>query len=158
MDFVKEIKDILMLPNHQKDNKLEFLNEVLEYGHGYDLEKEDIIEGLKLLLAAALREQEPMMKQRFLRTIFLAVVCRQGKYLRRSDIDWSSLAASLSSLSKWQLIYALDILGASGQNGYVPALDQYIHHVDPEISKRAMEGIDSIKFLSAYDADPQNGG
>ncbi len=111
MDIVKEIKDILAHPKpHEKDRGLERMNDVFEYGYGYDLKKEDIVEGVKLLLAAALQEQEPMMKRKIFRTLFKAVVFRQGKYLRRSNVNWDLLVDSFSSLNKWQFGYALDIL------------------------------------------------
>ncbi len=157
MDVVKEIKDILAHPKpHEKDRGLERMNDVFEYGYGYDLKKEDIVEGVKLLLAAALQEQDPMMKRMIFRTLFKAVVFRQGKYLRRSNVNWDLLVDSLSSLNKWQFGYALDILGLTGQEKYVPVLDRYTHHIDAEVRDVALRAIKNIKVLAEYDANPQN--
>ena len=153
MDIVKEIKDILALLNqHAKDRGLERMNDVFEYGYGYDLEEEDIVEGVRLLLAAALREQDPVIKQRILRTIFKAVVYRPAKSMI-SGIDWDSLAASFSSLDKWQLAYSIVILGLTGQKRYIPILEPYTLHTDPDIRERAIDAIKKINSMTAHTPD-----
>ena len=64
----------------------------------------------------------------------------------------------LPSLNKWQLGYALDILGLTGQEKYVSTLDGYALHADPEVREGALRAIKNISVLVAYDANPQNGG
>ena len=153
MDITKAIKEALELPNsHRKENALESINEVLEYGHGEILERDELIQGVKLLLAAALQEEDSDMKRRLLRTISQAVVFHQGKYLRRSSVDWDPLASSVASLEIPQLEYALLILGVSGREKYVPVLERYTQHTGPRISKLALKAIDDIKLFDAYDA------
>ncbi|MBV9710676.1 MAG: hypothetical protein JO011_07175, partial [Ktedonobacteraceae bacterium] len=130
MDIVKEIKEMLALPNqHAKERGLERIIDVLEYKHGYDLNEENIVESIKLLLTAALQEQDPMLKRKFFRALSTAAACHQGKYLGLR-IDWDPLANSLSSLDKWQLQYVIRILVLTAQERYVPILNEYTYHAD----------------------------
>jgi hypothetical protein len=72
MDILKHAREILMEQNPQeKDNLLEQLSQVLEYHHG--LNEADIIEGMRLLLSAALQEDDKALRETFFSTIDTAV-------------------------------------------------------------------------------------
>jgi hypothetical protein len=149
MDIVEEIKEILARQNpHQKENGLEKMNDVFEYGLGYNLNEEDMTAVVKLLLAAALQEKDPKMKEWLLRTLYKATVWRRGKYLE-TRIDWDPLAASLSTLDKWQLVYVINTLSFTGREKYVSLLNEYTHHADPDINTRALKAIKEIKAMVA---------
>src|SRR5436305_8546422 len=110
MDIVKEIKEILRLQNpNDKDTRLSTLNDEFEYDDSSN--EADIAEGTQLLLVAALQEDNKMVKRKFLRTIDKAVVHHDIRKL----VDWDRLVTELPTLGKWELEYALDILGIAGQ-------------------------------------------
>jgi hypothetical protein len=141
MDIIQEIKEILALQNpNEKDSRLSLLNDDFEYGD--DLNEADVVEGTQLLLVAALQEDDHRIRQKFFRTIDKAIVHHDiSKY-----VDWDKLVATLPSLGKWELEYALDILGISGQARYLSALEEYTHHTDPEIREWAQEAITEIEY------------
>lgn len=135
-DILKEARATLEQQNPQeKISGSENLSDVFEYGH--DLSQRDVIEGVQLLLAAALQEDDQDVQESFFHTINNAVIYQHIGSL----INWDRLAASLSSLGKWELEYALDILGMSGKAKYLPTLEEYTHHADPEIREWAQEAI-----------------
>ena len=153
MDIVKEVKEILALRNpYEKDDRLEQLSDMLEYHHR--LNETDIVEGVRLLLPAALQEDDKDMKQTFLRAIENAVVHHDVG----DRIDWDRLAGSLSSLEEWELEYVLNIIGLSGQARYLPILDEYAHHADPEISEWAQEAIREIEYRVAHASPSRKAG
>jgi len=136
MEIIKEIKEILELRDpDEKDSRLSVLNSEFEYDDR--LNKADVIEGTHLLLAVALQEDNKVLRKKFFRTIDQAVV-----YQDIGDcIDWDALALSLPSLEKRDLVYVLDIIGLSGKRKYFSLLEQYTHHVDPEIRQWAGESL-----------------
>src|SRR5579864_5749368 len=110
MDILKLVKEILGEERpYEKDYLLESLSQILEHHHG--LNEADIIEGVRLLLAAALQEENKEVRETFFSTIENTVVHRDIG----DCIDWGTLAASLSDLGQWELDNALHILGLSGQ-------------------------------------------
>jgi hypothetical protein len=144
MDIIKEIKEILALQNpNEKDSRLSLLNDEFEYGEGFD--EADIAEGTQLLLAAALQEDNKVVKKKLFRAIDKAV----AHHDIRACVDWDRLATALPSLGKWELEYVLDILGISGRARYLPTLEEYTHHADPEIREWAQEAITEIEYQVA---------
>jgi len=153
MDILKWAKDILAEQNpHERDYLLEQLSQVLEYDH--ELNQAEVIEMVRILLPAALKEDDKVAREAFFSTINIAVIHHDIE----NHIDWNTLAASLSSLETWNLEYALSILGFSGQARYLPILNKYAHHADPEISKRALEAIREIEYQVAHAAPAQKAG
>jgi hypothetical protein len=145
MDILKRVDDILVERNPQeKDNLLEQLSQVLEYHHG--LNEADIVEGVRLLLSAALREDNKAVRETFFSTIAIAV----AYHPMRTRIDWDRLVAVLPSLDKCELEYVLDILGFSGHVRYLPILEKYAHHTDPEIREWADDAIENINSWVAH--------
>lgn len=61
----------------------------------------------------------------------------------------------LPSLDKWELEYVLDILGFSGQVRYLPVLEEYAHHADPEIREWADDAIENINSRVMHATDVQ---
>jgi len=148
MNIAKDVTEILTLQKtSEKRSKLEQLSDVFEYGH--DLSIENVAEGLKLLLAAALQEDDQSIKESLLHAITKAVVYQQVG----NRINWDTLAAELPSLEIWELEYALDILGFSGQIRYLPTLEKYAHHTDPEIREWADDSIENINSRIAHAGD-----
>ena len=153
MDILKQVKEILVEQNPQeKDNLLEQLSQVLEYYH--ELNQAEVVEVVRLLLSAALQEDDKVARETFFSTIDTAVVHHDIG----DRIDWNALAASLSSLEKWNVQYALNVLGLSGQVRYLPILNEYAHHADPEISKWAQEAISEIEYRIAHASPSQKAG
>lgn len=153
MEIVKEVKEILALQNPgEKDDRLSVLNGDFEYND--ELNHADVIEGTQLLLAAALQEDNKVLRKRFFRTIDQAVV-----YQEVGDcIDWDTLAISLPSLEKRDLVYVLDILALSGQKKYFSLLDEYAHHADPEIRDWAQEAREDLEDTIAHASSAQKAG
>jgi hypothetical protein len=153
MDILKQVKEILEQQNPQeKDNLLEQLSDVLEYNHG--LNEVDVVEGTRLLLAAALQEDDKVLRKEFFHTIDQSVV-----YQEIGDrINWDPLVVSLASLEKRDLVYVLDILGLSGQRKYLSLLDKYAHHSDPEIRQWAHEAIEDLEDSIVHATDSQKAG
>jgi len=145
MNILKDVREILAQRNpHEKMSGSENLSDVFEYGR--DLSQRDVAEGVQLLLAAALQEDDQDVQESFFHTINNAVIYQHiGCY-----INWDTLAASLSSLGKWELEYALDILGMSGQAKYLPILKEYTHHIDPEVREWAQEAITEREYWIAH--------
>ena len=153
MDILKLVKEILVEQNpHKKEHLLESLSQILEHHHG--LNESDIIEGVRLLLAAALQEGNKEVRETFFSTIENTVVHRDIE----DCIDWDALAASLSDLGKWELDYVLNILGLSGQARYLPILNEYAHHSDPEIRESAQDAIREIEYRVAHASPAQKAG
>jgi len=153
MDIIKPIKGMLILQNpYEKRSKLTYLGDVFEFNKW--LKTEDIVEGVKILLFFALREKEQMVKNSFFRTINNAVVYHQKEYIGHR-ISWDTLLDSLSTLDKCQLEYALNILGLSGQERYLPMLGEYAQNTDPEIREWAAKAIREIKSRLARASEDQ---
>jgi len=147
MDILKMVREILAeQDSHKKEHRLESLSQVLEYHH--NLNEADVIEGVRLLLAAALQEENKEVRETFFSTIGNAVVHHDIE----DYINWDALAASLSDLGKWELEYVLNILGLSGQARYLPILNEYAHHADPEIREDAQDAIREIEYRLAHAA------
>ena len=145
MDIVKDVEEILKQRNpHEKKRGSEKLSDVFEYVR--DLSQRDVAEGVQFLLAAALLEDDQDVQESFFHTINNAVVYQHIE----CRVDWDTLATSLSSLGKWELEYALDILGMSGKATYQPILEEYTHHVDPEIREWAQEAITEREYRIAH--------
>ena len=145
MNMTKEINDTLALQNlREKVGKLEQISDVLEYDHGLD--EEDVIEGTKLLLAAALQEEDQLTKEQLYYTIYTSVVHQDIG----DRVDWDALVDVLPSLNKLQLEEALGVLGFSGQERYLPVLNVYTHNADPEICEWALDAIGEIKYRQAH--------
>jgi hypothetical protein len=148
MDILKQVQEILAQQNTQeKENQLEQLDQVLD--HSSRLNKTDIIEAIRLLLPAAIKETDTMAKEAFFHAINTAVV----KHDINSQIDWDSLATALPSLGKWELEYALNILGISGQEKHKAKINEYTQHNDKEISEWAQEAIEEIDYRTSHDSD-----
>jgi hypothetical protein len=140
MDIIKDVKETLELQNHhEKESQLEQLSDVFEYCH--DLSEGDVAEGVQLLLAEALQEADQSMKESFFHAINNAVVYQHIG----SRINWDRLAASLPSLEKMHLDYALNMLGLSVQEKYLSVLGVYAHDPDLEIRKWAYEAIEELE-------------
>ena len=139
MDILKQAREILVQRNLQeKNNLLAQLSQVLEHHH--ELNEADIVEGVRLLLSAALQEDNKAVRETFFSTIATAVAYHQI----RNRIDWSRLYNALPSLNKWELEYVLDILGFSGEVRYLPILKKYARDPDPEIREWADDAIENI--------------
>jgi hypothetical protein len=148
--MIKEIKDTLALQDPQERvSKLEQLSDVFEYSHGFN--GEDIIEGTKLLLAAALQEKDQSMREQLFYTIYTSVVHQDIG----DRIDWDALVDILPSLNKLQLEEALGVLGLSGQERYLHVLDKYMRNADPEIREWALNAIGEIKYRLVHASDKQ---
>jgi hypothetical protein len=149
MDIVEEIKEILALQDpNEKDSRLSVLSGDFEYD---ELNKADVAEGTRLLLSAALQEDNKVLKKEFFHTIDQAVVYQEvGDRINRDP-----LVISLPSLEKRDLVYILDILGLSGRGKYLPLLDKYAHHSDPEIRKWALEAIEDLEDRIVHAPDAQ---
>jgi hypothetical protein len=153
MNILKQVKEILAEQKpHEKDNLLEQLSDVLEYYH--ELNQVEVVEAVQLLLPAALQENDKRAKEAFFHTINTAVVHHEIE----DRIDWDALVASLSSLEQWNLEYALSVLGLSGQARYLPVLNEYAHHADPEIREWAQEAITEIEYRVAHASPSQKAG
>ncbi len=153
MNIVKEIKEILALQSsNEKDSRLSVLSGEFEYGD--ELNKADVAEGTRLLLAAALQEDDKVLRKEFFHTIDQAVV-----YQEIGDrINWDPLVVSLPSLEKRDLVYVLDILGLSEQRKYRSLLDKYARHSDSEIRQWAHEAIEDLEDSIAHATDSQKAG
>jgi hypothetical protein len=139
MDILRLVKEVLEQQNPQeKQYILEQLCDVFEYHH--NVNKMDVLEGVRILLAAALQEENKDARETFFRTIDLAVAHHDLK----TRIDWDRLVGMLPSLGKWELVSVLDILGFSGEVRYLPVLEDYAHHSDPEIREGADDAIENI--------------
>ena len=153
MDILKEIKEILALQNSgKKDSRLSVLSSEFEYGDRLD--KANVAEGTRLLLAAALQEDDKVLRKEFFDTIDQAVVYQEIG----NRINWDTLAVSLPALEKRDLVYVLDILGLSGQEKYISLLDKYVHHSDPEIRQWAHEALEDLADSIAHAPDAQKAG
>ena len=105
MDILQQVKDILEQQNPQeKHYQLDQLCDVLEYHHG--LNEEAIVEGVQLLLPAALQEENKEVRETLLQTLDKAITHHDI----RTRIDWDKLLTLLPFLGKWELVYLLEIL------------------------------------------------
>ena len=95
---------------------------------------------MRLLLSAALQEDNKAVRETFFSTIATAVAYHHI----RTRVDWSRLYNALPSLNKWELEYVLDILGFSGEVQYLPILKKYARDPDPEIREWADDEIENI--------------
>ena len=150
MDIVQNVKEILKLQNTlEKRSQIEQVSDVLEYWP--DLSEKDVAEGSQLLLDAALQEKDEDLQESLFHAANHVVGCQSAVNL----MDWDGLAASLPSLGIEPLDYALNMLGISGQARYLPALEEYTHHADPEIRESAQEALSELKYQLARAAGSQ---
>jgi len=148
MDILKQVKEILLQQNSQeKHYQLDQLCDVLEYHH--ELNDADVGEGVRLLLPAALQEDNQEVRETFFRTLDKAIIHHEIK----TRVNWDKLLTVLPFLGKWELVYVLEILGFSGQTKYLPVLEEYAHHADPEIWEWAHEAIENINSQVAHATD-----
>lgn len=153
MDILKQIKEILVQQNLQeKQYQLDQLCDVLEYHH--ELNDADVGEGVRLLLPAVLQEDNKEVRETLFRTLDKAIIHHDIK----TRINWDKLLTVLPSLGKWELVYVLEILGFSGQIKYLPVLEEYAHHADPEIREWADDAIDNINSQVARAPDFRRAG
>jgi hypothetical protein len=148
MNMTKKIKETLELENPQERvNKLEQISDVFEYVHGLNVE--DVMEGTKLLLAAALQEKDQSVKEQIFYALYTSVVHQDIG----DRIDWDGLVNILPYLNKSQLEEALGVLGLSGQEKYVHVLDEYVRNADSEVHEWALDAIREIKYRLAHEDD-----
>ena len=141
MDILKWIDNILVEQDPQeKDDLLAQLSQVLESDHG--LNEADIVEGVRRLLSAALREDNKAVRETFFCTIDAALHYHDIG----TSINWDQLVPTLPSLDKSELEYVLDMLGFSGQMRYLPILEEYAHHTDSDIREWADDAIANLTF------------
>ena len=138
--LIQETKEILAQQNSKdKAHGLEYLMDVFEYER--TLNETDVIGGVQLLLAAALRESDPALKETFFRAINTAIV-----YQHVGDrINWDALAAAVPTLAKAHLEYVLSILGLSGQANYLPLLQHSAYDPESEMRTWATEDITELE-------------
>lgn len=153
MDIVQDVKEILKLQDiHEKRSQIEQISDVLEYWP--DLNEKDVAEGSQLLLDAALQEKDEVLQESLFHAAGHVVACQSTVDL----MDLDGLAASLPSLGRGVIDYALNMLGVSGHARYLPALEEYAHHADPEIRESAQEALGELKHLLALATDSQREG
>jgi hypothetical protein len=153
LDILKQVKEILAQQNPQeKYYQLDQLCDVLEYHHR--LNETDVVEGIQLLLPDALQEDNKEVREALFRTMDKAIVHHDI----RARIDWDKLLTRLPSLGKWELVYLLEILGFSGQVRYLPILEEYAHHADPEIREWADDAIENINSQITHTTDFRKAG
>jgi hypothetical protein len=153
MDILKQVKEILEQQNSQeKRYQLDQLCDVLEYHQ--ELNDAEVVEGVRLLLPAALQEDNKDVRETFFRTLDKAIIHHDIK----TRINWDRLLTVLPSLGKWELIYVLETLGFSGQARYLPVLREYAHHADPEIREWADDAIENINSQVAHATDFRRAG
>jgi hypothetical protein len=150
MDILKEVQAVLRQQDPQeKDTLLSVLDDVFEYHHGVN--EDDIAEGVRLLLAAALQEKDQNVRQLFFRTIDKAIVYHNIG----TRIDLDRLVTFLPSLGRNELEYVLELLGWSGQAKYLPILEEYTHHPDPDTSESARDAIEAMHYRISQNAASQ---
>jgi hypothetical protein len=144
MDIVKEIEELLALQDpYEKRARLERLSDVFEY----NLELNgDVVQGVQSLLTGALSEKDERVKEALFHAINNAVVYYEGENIG-SRIDWDMMVAALSSLEKDCLIYALSMLGLSGQKRYLQILNAYVQNADPAIKTWALDAISDLEVM-----------
>jgi hypothetical protein len=151
MDIIKEVNDLLTAQGYyERMGKLSMLADRFEDRH--DLNREEVIEGVKLLLVPALQEQDKNVKGDFFDAIHAAVVHQDIG----DCVNWDMLVEALPSLKKGLLGYALNILGLSGQEKYLSIMHTYAQDSDSDIQEWAEEGIQEITYRLAHRDDAPN--
>ena len=148
MDIAKEAADLVaqQQPEEQRE-RLGVLSSVFEYSR--NLDPVDVGEGVQILLDAALQVNpaDEETKEAFLDTIYSAVVSRDVG----DRVNWDGLIPVLPSLEKKPLLeYALDVLGLSGQEKYLPVIEKYTHHSDPDVRQSVEDAINEITYRVAH--------
>ena len=148
MDIIKEVNDLLTSQDYyERMGKLSMLADRFEDRH--NLNREEVIEGVKLLLVPALQEQDKNAKGDFFYALNAAVVHQDIE----DCVNWDMLVEVLPSLEKGLLVYALHILGLSGQEKYLPIMHSYAQDSDPEIREWAEDEIREITYRLAHRDD-----
>ena len=105
------------------------------------LSKEEVETVVYFLLDKSFEEPDEILQRTMFDLINKAVIYQKvGPY-----INWDILISHLSSLSIDSLVYALDILGTSKKEKYIPILERYVHHFNRDIQHTAFEAINTIK-------------
>ena len=148
MDIAKEAADLVAQQRpEEKRDRLDQLKHVFEHAH--NLDPVDVGEGVQILLDTALQVDpaDKEMKEAFLETINDAVV-----YHDVGDrVNWDGLATELPSLEQKPLLeYGLHLLGFSGQEKYLPVIEQYTHHSDPDVKAMVEDAINEITYRVAH--------
>jgi hypothetical protein len=148
MNIAKEAADLVAQQRPEEQQKrIEQLTHV--FMHTHNLDPVDVGEGVQILLDAVLQVNpaDTETKEAFLETIRSAVVFHDIEY----RVNWDGLAAELPSLEKKPLLEcALHLLGLSGQEKYVPVMEEYTHHSDPGVKKMSEFAITEITYRVAH--------
>jgi hypothetical protein len=155
IDLVQEVKEVVALQNpNEKKNRLERLSSIFE--HGRELNKVDLGKAVQILLDSVLQidPDDKEMRESFFHAINSAVVFHDIG----NRVNWEELVSLLPSLENTLLEYALNLLGLSGQEKYLPVVEPYTHHADPEVREWAEDAINEITYRVAHHPDTENGG
>ncbi|MEI3613634.1 hypothetical protein [Pseudogracilibacillus sp. SO30301A] len=106
------------------------------------MDKDEIIEGVNLLLSQVVLEKDSEFKETIFHTIHNAVVFNEVA----ADISLDILLPYCSGLSNENLSYVLSFLGFSGNEKYLATLRTYRNSPNKEIQTIAKEAINELRY------------
>lgn len=143
MNLIDEIKNVILLSDEkEKENVIEKIGDLFEYGN---LDKNEVIEGVNLLLSHVVHEKNSSIKESMLHSINNALVYKDVA----ADVSLDVLLPYCSSFDVEDLTYVLSFLGFSGNLKYFTVLKSYLNHTNVEIQEAAQEAITEIEFRSS---------
>lgn len=151
MNLVEKINYILSMDDEvEKENKIEDIGDILEYGN---LDRNEIIEGVNLLISHVAFKKDGSLKESILHAVHNAVVYRNIA----TEISLDVLLPYAPSFKEEYLTYVLSFLGFSGKQKYVPFLETYLNHPSEEIQEAAKEAIYEIEYRSSKTKNSSTG-
>jgi hypothetical protein len=125
-----------------RDDAASDLGYVLEHiaSNHYAVEPSDLNECVQALLAGALAEQDPDVKETLFSSLVDAAMTSAGP-----STNWDSIASILPNLSEQLLEYAIIILGFSHNPAYKGLIATYLQHSSSDIRRVAKEALVEFK-------------
>ncbi|WP_261129901.1 hypothetical protein [Bacillus sp. Marseille-Q3570] len=127
---VREIEQILKGKDEQE--KIETVSHLSDVFESYNKNIENFEELIEVLLNYALEEQNLEVKEEMFDALANAVT-----YQNTEDINWDSLERHLSQLSLPCLITAINILGLTHDQKYLPTIKTYTEHENGAVKGEA---------------------
>lgn len=139
MDLHNEIEDMLKIPDQEeKTEKIEELENSLREKRAW--ETEGVGEAAAFLLKCALVEPSTDVQE----AMFSLLVTAVGWHRIDTFLDWDTVIAQIPHFTGNTLLFALEMLGWSREQTYIPFLEKYLDYPRIQAQITALEAISQI--------------
>lgn len=140
VQIAKLLDQIMKMADKKKaDQKLGEIADIIYFG---GLDSSELKQVLQKMIGYLAKEKDQVVRETLLNTILEAIV----KYDVGEALTYDEIIPILDKFNEEELGYALDILGFSRDDNYLPVLSKYLQHPVKEIRETAADAIEEIKY------------